>query len=146
MTSEADIDTLKQKDFAELLEMYEGDNLLLDEAGRGVYVKERKLFEKNNRLHASYKGVFRNYAVDEGEELKVLQDTITITFKLDNDVEDVKTNGKLEKKENLITITWPKTEKEIYWKLIYSQDENSDSPVYSLIDNYRSWKKENGSR
>ncbi|MBN2426675.1 MAG: hypothetical protein JXR46_11095 [Calditrichaceae bacterium] len=143
--SKAEIDSMKREDFAELLKMYEGDDMLLDEIKRGVYIKERRLFEDDGKLCFEYDGIFRELSLDEEEELTVLNEIITIRFELDDFTDKVETDGKLERKEKLVTITWPKTKKEIYWKIFYNQETDPDKPVYSLIDNFRSWNKEKNS-
>ena len=102
----SDEDIIKQKgeDFSDLLDMYKNDEFLLDETWHGVYVKDRKLYAENNKLNASYEGIFKNYSMDEGEDLKVIEDSITITFKKEKDIEIVETNGKMIINENLITV------------------------------------------
>ena len=71
--------------------------------------------------------------------LSVIKDEIFLTLKKGNDIVRVETNGHLNKTENVITISWPKTQKSIYWRQILKED----SEIVSLLDEYRKWKKRN---
>jgi hypothetical protein len=127
----------QQKDFEELIESYKGDNFLLDLMTDGVYVKERELFEKNSILIGKYRGIFRNYQFDN-EPLKITNDEFIILIDLDSD-EIVDTNGKIVKSEKNVFISWPKTQKDLYWKLKMI----GEAQTYSLLDMYREWKENN---
>jgi len=124
----------QQKDFNELIEHYQGDQFLLDQVSDGIYIKERELFEKNGKLIGKYSGIFRNLKFDN-EELKTVNDEYIML--MDEDDEIVETNGKIVKSEKNIFISWPKTKKELYWKVKI----NGDPQTYSLVEMFREWKK-----
>ncbi|MFC2088219.1 hypothetical protein ACFLSX_01330 [Calditrichota bacterium] len=124
----------QQQDFRELIEHYQGDKFLLDNISDGIYIKERELYEKNGILIGGYKGIFRNLKFDN-EPLKFTNDEFMMIIDTEND-DIIETNGKIIKSEKNIIITWPKDQKELYWKLKMT----GDPTTYSLIDMFREWK------
>ena len=124
-------------DFNDLLKMVQGDKSLLSGVEQGIYFKKRYLFEKDNKLNGRYEGIFENLKFDDEEEsLRVLKDEILLTLKKDEDVERIETDGKLNQSKNTITISWPKTQKSIYWRQILKEE----GKTLSLLDEYRKWK------
>ncbi len=127
----------RHDDFIDLVHMTQDDEQLLNGIKQGIYFKKRYLFEKDNALNGRYEGIFTNLRFDNKEEsLRILKDEIFLTLKKDEDIERIETNGQLNQTENIITISWPKTEKTIYWRQILK--ENSET--VSLLDEYRQWK------
>ncbi len=127
----------RKDDFAELLGMVQDDKQLLSGVEQGIYFKKRSLFEKDNKLIGRYEGIFENLKFeDEEESLRILKDEIFLTLKKDDDIERIETDGKLNQSENIITISWPKTQKTIYWRQILKED----GETLSLLDEYRRWK------
>ena len=125
----------QQKDFNELIESFTGDDFLLDQMSDGVYVKERELYEENGKLIGKYKGLFRNFEFDN-EPLKIVNDEFILLIDADDD-EIVETNGNIIKSEKNIFISWPKEQKELYWKYKMTRDPHSTS----LLDMFRDWKE-----
>ena len=127
----------RKDDFAELLGMIRDDKQLLSGVEQGIYFKKRYLFEKDKKLNGRYEGIFENLKFeDEEESLRILKDEIFLTLKKDRDIERIETDGQLNQSENIITISWPKTQKSIYWRQILKED----SETVSLLDEYRKWK------
>jgi len=141
LSKEEAIKQQKEDDFEELVKLYQEDDLLLDEVQKGIYVKERQLYEKNNVLYGSYSGIFNKLNFDEGEYLKILKDEIVLNLKADDDVRKIETNGSLDQTDDNVLIFWPKSEHEIYWKLIMKEDKGDTNNVYPLIDLYHKWKE-----
>ncbi len=127
----------RKDDFADLLGMIRDDKQLLSGVEQGIYFKKRYLFEKDKKLNGRYEGIFENLKFeDEEESLRILKDEIFLTLKKDRDIERIETDGQLNQSENIITISWPKTQKSIYWRQILKED----SETVSLLDEYRKWK------
>ncbi len=124
----------QQKDFKELVKHYQDDQFLLDQMTDGVYVKERELFEENGKLIGKYNGIFRNFKFDN-DPLKLVNDEFILLMDADDEV--VETNGKIIKSEKNIFISWPKDQKELYWKIKMTNDPKSTS----LLDMFREWKE-----
>ena len=130
----------RRDDFTELLTMVQDDEPLLNGVEQGIYFKKRYLFEKDNQLYGRYEGIFANLKFEDKEEsLRILKDEIFLTLKKDNDIERVETDGRLKQLENIITISWPKTQKSIYWRQVLKEEEEA----VSLLDEYRKWMVKN---
>ena len=128
----------RKDDFAELLGLIQDDKQLLSGVKQGIYFKKRYLFEKDKKLNGRYEGIFEDLKFeDEEESLRVLKDEIFLTLKKDKDIERIETDGQLNQSENIITISWPKTQKTIYWRQILKED----TETVSLLDEYRKWKE-----
>ena len=129
----------RKNDFDQVLEMIEDDEELLDALEQGIYLKKRYLFEAGGKLHGRWEGIFKELTfTHEEESLRILKDEIFLTLKKDSDFERVETDGRLSQSENIITISWPKTQHEIYWKLILKEDQGQ---AVSLIDEFRKWQE-----
>ena len=124
----------QKHDFDELIEYYQGDSFLLDQLSDGIYIKERELKEENGKLIGKYKGIFRNFKFDN-EPLKTMNDEFIML--MDKDDEVIETNGKIVKSEKNIFITWPKEQKELYWKLKMTGEPKTTS----LLGMFREWKE-----
>ena len=123
-------------DFEDVIDMCESDEQLLDAMEQGIYLKKRYIFECNNKLHGRWEGIFSELRFDEGDSLKILKDEIYLTMKLGSDTERVETDGRLIRNDNRMKITWPKTQQNIYWKLIIKEADDSSS----LINEFRVWR------
>lgn len=133
-SSEAELNG-QQKDFDELIRHYQGDQFLLDQISEGIYIKNRELYEKNGILIGKYKGIFRNLKLDS-ESLKTNNDEIVLLIESDaNDV--IETNGKIIKSDKNVFISWPKSQKELYWK----SKMNGDGKTGSILAMFREWKE-----
>ena len=127
----------RKDDFAELLGMIRDDKQLLNGVEQGIYFKKRYLFEKGGKLNGCYEGIFKNLKFeDEGESLRVLKNEILLTLSKDTDIERMETNGTLRESEDMITISWPKTQNTLYWRRILKEN----GKTLSLLDEYRKWK------
>ena len=124
----------QQKDFEELIKYYQGDQFLLDQMADDIYIKKRELFEKNGKLIGKYSGIFRNLKFDN-EPLMTLNDEYIMV--MDDDDEVAETNGKVVKSEKNVFISWPKTQKELYWKV----KMKGEPQTYSLLEMFRKWKE-----
>jgi hypothetical protein len=127
----------QQKDFDELIRHYQGDQFLLDQMSDGVYIKNRELYEKNGILIGKYQGIFRNLILDN-EPLKTNNDEFVLLIESESN-EIIETNGKIIKSEKNVFISWPKTQKELYWK----SKMKGDPKTSSLLDMFREWKEDN---
>ncbi len=123
-------------DFDDVIKMCTSDEELIDAMDQGIYLKERYLFESNNKLFGRWEGIFSELKFDEGDSLRVLKDEIYLTMEADNDTERIETDGNLTLTGNRFTITWPKTKCDIYWKIILKEQEKARS----LINEYRAWR------
>jgi hypothetical protein len=127
----------QEEDFKEAVRLLFEDDFLLDNVEEGIYVKDRKLWEDNGILKASFSGIFKELNVD-GNKLDVQNDE-RILFINESDV-DVESNGKVLKSDKNIVLIWPKDQRELTWTM---KDIDTAKDTYSLIDYYRSWKKDN---
>ncbi|MCK5077426.1 MAG: hypothetical protein KAR38_13675 [Calditrichia bacterium] len=125
-------------DFEGLLKYCYEDDFLLDMIKCGIYIKNRRLYEKDNILCGEYSGIFKNLTFDDEGELIVRDTVIVLTLDADDDVIKIETDGVLYEDEKQVIITWPK-QKNIYWKLIYL--ESFGENTYSMIDEFREWEK-----
>ena len=122
-------------DFNDLIEYYREDGFLLDQISDGIYIKKRDLFEENGKLVGKYIGIFRNLKFDN-DPLKLVNDEFIVL--MDESDELVETNGKIVKSEKNVFISWPKTQKELYWKLKMKREAHTTS----LLEMFREWKAE----
>ena len=123
----------QQEDFDDLIDYYQGDQFLLDQMADDIYIKKRQLFEKDGKIVGKYSGIFRNLKFDN-EPLKTKNDEYIML--MDDSDEVVETNGKIIKSEKNVFLSWPKTQKELYWKV----KMKGDHQTYSLLEMYREWK------
>jgi hypothetical protein len=133
-SSEAELNG-QQKDFDELIRHYQGDQFLLDQMSEGIYIKNRELFEKNGILTGKYSGIFRNIKMDN-ESLKSNNDEILLLINSESN-EIIETNGKIIKSEKNVFISWPKAQKELYWKVKMKGNQQTAS----LVQMFQEWKE-----
>jgi hypothetical protein len=126
----------REQDFNEVVKLLFEDDFLLDNVEEGIYVKERKLWEDNGILKATFSGIFKDLKIDENK-LDVQNDE-RILFINESNV-DIESNGKVLKSDKNFVLIWPKDQRELIWTM---KDSNSDQETYSLINYYRKWKKE----
>jgi hypothetical protein len=126
----------QKKDFDELLELYEGDMFLLDQVDEGIYVKERKLYEKDGKIYGSYSGIFQKMKIDDNE-MKVRNDERYILLDI-SAAEDIETNGKIYRSENNALLVWPNHQKHLTIKKIV---KDYDKIGFPIIDYYKNWKQ-----
>ena len=126
----------QKKDFDELIELFEGDMFLLDQVDEGIYVKERKLYEKDEKLIGSYSGIFQKIQIDNNE-MKVRNDERYILLDI-SPSEKIETNGKVYRSENNALLVWPKDKKKLKIKKIV---QDYDNVGFSIFDYYNNWKK-----
>lgn len=125
----------QQQDFRELIENYQSDKFLLDNMSDGVYIQKRELLEKNGILIGGYKGIFRNIKFDN-EPLKYTNEEFMLLIDTDGK-EVIDTNGEIVSSGKNIILTWPKDQKELYWKL----KMKGEPETFSLLEMFREWKK-----
>lgn len=126
----------KQKaDFDELIELYQDDLFLLDQIDEGIYIKERKLYEKDGIIIGSYSGIYQKIKIDN-HVMDLRNDERFILLEVDHNSK-IETNGKLLQSENNALIVWPKDQKHLKIKKIIPDNEVKD---YSLLDYYQKWK------
>jgi len=125
----------RESDFNDLIELLFEEEFLLDNVEEGIYVKDRKLWEENGKLHATFSGIFSELKVD-GEALKVQNEERVLFLK--NEGTKIESDGKVFESEKNIVIVWPKDQREISWKLI----EDDVESTHSLLDFYNKWKEE----
>ncbi len=127
----------RQGDFDDLLEMVKDDESLLDAVDMGIYLKKRYLAEANGQLNGYWEGIFNKLRfTDEKESLQVLDNEIVVKIKKEDEDDYVETDGQLSDHGDYVQITWPKTQHEIYWKIISKEDKTGS---VSLINEYRKW-------
>jgi hypothetical protein len=126
----------QKKDFDELIELYQDDMFLLDQVDEGIYVKERKLYEKNGMLVGSYSGIFQKIQIDNNE-MKVRNDERYILLDISPN-ENIETNGKVYRSENNALVVWPKDQKQLEIKKIV---QDYDKIGFSIMDYYKDWRK-----
>ena len=127
----------KQKsDFDELIELYEGDMFLLDQVDEGIYVKERKLFEKDGMLIGGYSGIFQKFKIDNNP-MKVRNDERYILLEI-SPSEKIETNGKVYRSKNNALLVWPKDKYKLKIKKIV---QDYDNIGYSIMEYYNNWKQ-----
>jgi hypothetical protein len=127
----------KQKaDFDELIQLYQEDKFLLDQVEEGVYVQERKLYEKDGSVIGSYSGIFQKVMIYDSE-LKVRNDERYILLDISPE-EKIETNGKIFRSENNALLVWPKDQKHL---TIKKTVQDYDKIGFSIIDYYHEWKK-----
>ena len=125
----------RQKDFEELIQLLEDDQFLLDQLTEGVYVKNRKLYEEHGKIIGKYSGIFANLKFDDNA-LKTANDEFL--FMINRDQTVIETNGKIVKSDNNVFISWPMSQKELYWKV----KMKGDSKTNSLLEMFRQWKED----
>jgi uncharacterized surface protein with fasciclin (FAS1) repeats len=126
----------QEKDFDELIDLYQGDMFLLDQVDEGIYVKERKLSEKDGKIFGSYSGIFQKLRIDDNE-MKVRNDERYILLDISQN-ENIETNGKVYRSENNALLVWPKDQKQLEIKKIV---QDYDNVGHSILDYYKNWKQ-----
>jgi len=122
-----------QKDFYELLDMFQGDKFLLDKLNEGIYVKSRGIYEKDNTLVGSFEGIFAKLKVDD-EPLTVRKNERILLLDT-GDMDIGETDARIIRTENSVMLVWPKDRRDIYFTL----RPKSEEPTYSLLSFYRQW-------
>jgi len=126
----------QEKDFDELLDLYQGDMFLLDQVDEGIYVKERKLYEKDGKIFGSYSGIFQKVRIDDNE-MNVRNDERYVLLDI-SPKEKIETNGKVYRSENNALLVWPNHQKHLTIKKIV---QDYDNVGHSILDYYKSWKQ-----
>jgi len=125
----------KQKaDFDELIELYQDDMFLLDQIGDGVYIRERKLYEKDGMIVGSYSGIFQKIKIDN-HVMDLRNDERFIMLDLGENSK-IETNGKVLRSDNNVLLVWPEDQKHLKIKKIIAEDEIES---YSILDYYHNW-------
>jgi len=125
----------RRSDFADLLEMLEGDDFLLDTMEEGIYIKDRKLFTSLNMIVGEYNGVFRSLKLDDKTHQVGKNERMIILEKDDGDT--IESNGTVVESEENFIITWPKEEKDLSITII----KGFKDKTYSMLDYYHEWSK-----
>ncbi len=127
-------DTAKQKkDFNELIELLFGDDFLLDNIDEGIYIKDRKLYEKNEQLIAEYSGIFRSSKLG-ADDMKITENERILRF--DKDDGDIATsNGKILETNDSFIFTWPKEMRKSQFTI-----KRKTETAYSMLDFFNEWK------
>jgi len=131
----SETDEEKQKaDFDELIQLYQEDYFLLELIEEGIYVKDRKLYEKDGIIMGQYSGIFQKVQIDNNvmdlrnEERFILMDI--------SESEKIETNGKVYQSENNALLVWPKDQKNLTIKKIV---QDYDNIGFSIMDYYMKW-------
>jgi hypothetical protein len=122
-------------DFEDLISMIEEDDFLLDMVEDGIYIKERRIFEKNGALHGFYSGVFRNLNID-GERLREEDNGHVLQIDVDQG-DKITSNGRIYQDTDSSSIFWPKDTT----KLVYTIKKSFDHNVYSLMQFFEAEKQ-----
>jgi len=133
-SSETEVEKQKE-DFDDLIELYRENLFLLDQLDEGIYVKERKLYEKDGLIIGKYSGIFQKLKIDDSE-LRVRNDERYILLDI-SETEKIETNGKIYRSENNALLVWPKDQKQLKIKKII---QDYDKKGYSIIEYYKIWK------
>lgn len=126
----------REKDFNELIELLEEDKFLLDQIEDDVYVKERKIFEKNGQINGQYTGIFSDLKI-EHNALKHENEEWILFLSLDEG-QQIESNGKVLISNRNVLLTWPKDQKVLTFKVTL---KNYDAETYPLIDYFLKWKQ-----
>ncbi|TFG94880.1 MAG: hypothetical protein E4H13_14210 [Calditrichales bacterium] len=126
----------READFQELLELYEQDQFLLDQVREGVYVRERMLFSRGDTLIGRFTGIFEHFSLD-GNVLDKKENERFLTLEL-SPQQSIHSDGNILRNGNNILLTWPAGQKKIWFRVT---ETDPDTARYSMIDNYRAWKK-----
>jgi hypothetical protein len=129
-SGEAHLSDVK-KDFESLIRDWQSDQYLLDRAGEGLFVKNRELFIRDDKITGRVTGVMRN--LNEHYDFWDIKGERIMLFKDDDeDYELAATNGKILKTEKNTLIVWPENITELYWKQRYigeSESFNKNQPI-----------------
>jgi hypothetical protein len=117
----------QQGDYEDLIEMLEEDDFLLDMVDDGIYIKERRIYEKEGVLYGYYSGVFRTLNID-GERLKENENERILQIDI-NRGDELTSNGRIYQSEDSTLIFWPKDVSQFVYTIKKSYDHN----VYSLL-------------
>jgi len=109
---------------------------LLDQIDEGVYVKERKLYEKDGKLYGSYSGIFQKIKIDDND-MQTRNNERFLLVDIGPDME-LESNGKVYRSDYNALIVWPtETRKLIIRKTVKDYDNRG----YSILDYYKNWLK-----
>lgn len=126
----------REKDFDELRQMVDGNDLYFDGLKQGIYVQEIKLWKENRKLNGSYSGIFRQLNMDD-QDMKIQNNERLIIIKKESG-DRINTNARVIEDEQTFELIWPTSERRIWYEIIRSIDQ----PVYSLVPLYDKWQKE----
>jgi hypothetical protein len=122
-SGEAKLSDVKN-DFDMLVRDWQGDQYLLDRAAEGLFVKNRELFIRDDKLVGRVTGIMRN--LDEHYDFWDIRGERIMLFKdSKDDYELVETNGKVVKTEKNTLIVWPENAPELHWKQRYTGESES---------------------
>ena len=125
------------EDFDDLIRYYQDDELLLDQVNKGVYVKEIKLFEEDNKIMGYFSGIFQKLKIEDSE-MKVRNGERFILLDI-SESEEVETNGKVYRSEKTALVVWPIDQKHL---MIKKTVQDYDNISYPIIEYYHDWMKE----
>jgi hypothetical protein len=105
-------------DFEYLIDQVEDETYLLERLEQGFYIKNRRLFIRNDKIMAEEELITRNPEMLKNEFNLSLDSThwIMLLDKKESDFEVIDHNGQMVKSDETARLVWQKETSEIYWK------------------------------
>ena len=131
-------------DFEGLLEMIEGDEYLMDEADKGMYLKERDMWIENEKVMAKQVGITRNFDLlkDEYGLIQIGSEYLVVIEKDDSII--LETNGKQVETDANTIIYWHKSKKDLYFKYKPAEEcgsfDTNQTKFVKWLEEYKSKK------
>jgi hypothetical protein len=128
-----------KKDFDYLISQWKGDDYLIDQAKKGIVVRDRRVWEEKGQINSSETGLVDD--LDKLYDFWVENDERILLVEWDEEeYELVETNGKILKTDHNRLIWWPETEKDLFWTMKWISDSESigkNRPVMlKMLKNY----------
>lgn len=136
-SSEEETEKIKE-DFDELIQKYTTSDLehVLSEHA-GVYVLDKKIFLKGDKIHTEYHGLAAQGSLAMSGNFTKRNDEIVHVLNAPENAK-VESNGKIFRTDKNIVLTWPEVSKTLTWSYV---DEAAVKKADNLLKLYKAWEK-----
>jgi hypothetical protein len=128
-----------QKDFEKLIKQYEKDELEKEFADVGVYILDKKIYLKNNKITTEYHGLFPSGSVAYIYLFREANEEIIHVMDSPEDAE-IETNGEIFKTKKNTIIVWPSDTRDLQWGYIDNECVNDEDNLTALFTKHREEK------
>jgi hypothetical protein len=127
------------EDFNKLMNQYEKDELEKELGEFGVYILDKRIYLKNDKIITEYHGLLPKGSLGYLEAFKEANDEIIHVVDSPTDAEII-TNGEILKTKKNTIIIWPSNTKELTWSYTNNENMNKKNNLVALFKKHREKK------
>jgi len=127
------------EDFDKLINKYEKDELEKELGEIGIYILDKRIYLKNDKIITEYHGLFPSGSLAYLHSFKEANEEIIHVVDSPTDAE-IKTNGEILKTKKNTIIIWPSSTKELEWSYTDNENMNKKNNLVVLFKTHREKK------